>query len=540
MGPQRAVAIAPDELTAVDAVRRPNSFSIKGIYRVPLDPRLDEIHWRESLEKALAAMPSCFRRFPCTVVLPHSEPLLKWIEIPAVERHLLRDTLAEAMEIDLPIQEQDFAWEFLGAQEEEGKLGGYVFAERRAKILPIFDLMASECTYPDGALLPLMADFAEMERRAEGGAVELQLCIGENCTSIGFIGGSRPYLRYLSYGWDRLLGGTGPEGKGMGWSTFYDALDGWLLGKRMAEAEQKEVEGRLGAFLDQLVQEVTQTELQYVHNFAGRHAEAVRLFSAMAHSDRLGKLLGERLKAEVFLWDRSVLSLPPLSQKAADCVDDLTWMRLLWACGGPMRSSTERSPFLPEYVREKRLRETVLRKTTAVLATLAVVLGLGAVWQHVNVLLLHDEIKRSTWQRSHERDLYEKLHEADLQLEELKNCFLAVDTIQQRQEDWLRLFSELETALHNVKDAWLNGFRVISTRESVMERDPSVVHISGYLLIRGTHDLSAAGQADRMNTLVRNLKNCPSVAELSDILFPPQQGQLQPFQCRLTLTHGRL
>jgi hypothetical protein len=260
----------------------------------------------------------------------------------------------------------------------------------------------------------------------------------------------------------------------------------------------------------------------------------------MAQSDRLGKLLGEKLKAEVFLWDRNILSLPPFAQKAANCVDDLTWMRLLWACGGPMPTSTELSSFLPGYVREKRLRETVLRKTTAALAVLAVVLGLGIICQGVNALLLRSEIKRTTWQRSQQEKLCAELRGTDLRIEELKNYFLAIDTIQQRQEDWLRLFSELEMALYDVKDAWLTGFRVMSTRESVMERDPSVVHISGYMLIRETHDPSAANHVDRMNTLIRNLKNCPSVTDLSEILFPPQQGQLQPFQCRLTLTHGRL
>jgi hypothetical protein len=538
-GLHHAIAIASDGLTAVRVVRKSSRIEVRDIYRVPLDPRLDEVRWRDALEEAVAAMPSCFHRFPCTVLLPHLEPLAKWIEMPAVERHLLRETVAEAMEVDLPVQERDFAWEFVGAQEKEGKLGGYIFAERRAKLLPIFDLLASECVYPDGALLPLMADFSEMDRKVESGSVELQLCIGENCTSIGFVGGNRPYLRYLSYGWNRLLGGTGPDGLGETGSEFYGSVRSWLLEKKLPAEEKKEVEDRLGAFLDQLAQEVTQTELQYVHNFAGKHAGTVRLLSAMVRSERLEKMLGERLKGEVLPLDRSVLSLPVFAKKASECVDDLTWMRLIWACGGPMHSSADRSPFLPEYVEGKRFRELALRKTVTVLATLAVVLGLGLVWQRFNALFLTYEIKSTAGQRDREKDLYGKLHETDLLLEDLKNCFLSVDMIRQRQEDWLRLFSELETALYNVKDAWLTGFRVVSVRETIMEREPSVVHISGYLLIRVTHDGTAAGQVDRMNALVRNLKNCDSVLELSDILFPPQQGQLQPFQCRLTLNHGR-
>jgi hypothetical protein len=515
--------------------RKARAAKVTGFYHVEFDLRLDELHWTDSVAAALAKMPGRFRRAPCTVILPHLEPLAKWISVPPVELHLLRSTVADAMEVDLPIREDEFCWDFLLANSGGGELGGYVFAERRSSAAPIFDLMASEFTYPDRAIIPLMADFSELSRWAKSGTMELQLCIGDTFTTIGFSGGSRPYMRYLSYGWDRLLGETATEGNGLWGAELCEAVKKWLLGQEISADGEADVTGRVEKFLDGLVEEVMKTELQYVHSFGGKHISIARLISAMAQSPRLEKMLSGKLKADVQPFDRSVLVLPFFSHKFNGKVDDLTAMRLLWACGLEMRSPSRRSPFVPDSTLWRRGRERFLQRVSTALAAVIVALAIGLVGLNAKRLLVLREIHEIAVQRSQEEVVFARLREIDCKLAATKAQFHCIDSIRRRQGLWLQIFSDLQGAIIATGGAWLTDFRVPGKVGAPTEVDPATAHISGCLLIGEVNDNAAASVIDRMNGLIQNLRSCDAISEVSDIVFPPQQGQLQPFQCQLTL-----
>jgi hypothetical protein len=530
-----AIAIDRSALTAIVVERKTKSVRVDGVYRVDIDMRLDDIRWMDFVADALSKMPSRFRRTPCTVILPHLEPLLKWISVPPVEPNFLRSTVADAMEVDLPIREDEFAWDFLLSTESGSELGGYVFAERRSNIAPLFDLLASEYAYVDGAIIPLMADFSELCHRSKSGKMELQLCIGDTFTTIALSGGTRPYMRYLSYGWNKLFGSAATESKGLWGSALQEAVIGWLGEKKVDQATGDEAKERIGQFLDSIAKEVAETELQYVHNFSGKHAPVAYVFSSVTASARLKQMLGERLKATIKSFDRSVLSLPLMATKSIEKVDDLTLMRLLWPCGLEMRTASRKSPFVPEFIVNRRATEKMLRKIASALTIAIAALAVGMVALVGKKLLVHHEIKTIAIQRAQEEAVYSHLRSVDGKLEAVKRQFVCMETIRKRQDAWLLVFSDLQDALTATGDAWLTDFRSPGKAGLSKELTQTTAHISGYLFIRESHDKSSEDVVSRMNQLVKNLRACSSVVDVCDIVFPPQTGQLQPFQCMLTL-----
>ena len=535
-----AIAIGRSALTAISVERKIKSVKVDGIYRVEFDLRLDDVRWMDSIADALAKMPSRFRAAPCTVILPHMEPLVKWISVPPVERHFLRNTVADAMEVDLPIREDEFAWEFLLSTEGGGEIGGYVFAERRSNIAPLFDLLASEFTYVDGAIVPLMADFSELDRNGKSGKMELQLCIGDTFTTIAFSGGSRPYMRYLSYGWNKLLGVTATESNGLWGSELKNALNSWLLEKKLSVEVEAEVHVRVEKFLDTIVNEITETELQYVHSFSGKHAATARVFSSLAASARMERMLAERLKTNVLAFDRGAIFQSLSASKIANGVDDLTFMRLLWVCGLEMRTPSKLAPFVPEFIVGKRLRERILRKAASALAIAIAALAIGMVGLGGKKFIVGREIRAITLQRKQEETVYSNLHSVDARLAAVKHQFACMEAIRKRQGSWLVIFADLQDAIISTGDAWLTDFRSPGKIGTANALDPITAHISGYMLIKEAGGDTADGVINRMNQLIKNLRACESIAEVTEIVFPPQTGQLQPFQCLLTLKIDKL
>ncbi|MDR0428413.1 MAG: hypothetical protein LBG86_00020, partial [Puniceicoccales bacterium] len=165
--------------------------------------------WWKSVAAALTKLPKTFCHFPCKLILPHTLPLVKCISHHSVSPSFRRSMIADAMEMELPIHENEFAWDYIPVEKSPSQRGSlsYVFAERRSQLEPLFDVLASAHIYPYDAVLPISIDlFTNLQRHTQEKGFTLQICIEENVISLVLNGGKQPYMRYLNYGWGRVVG----------------------------------------------------------------------------------------------------------------------------------------------------------------------------------------------------------------------------------------------------------------------------------------------------------------------------------------------
>jgi hypothetical protein len=514
---------------------------LQNFYRAPVSGDFGDSGWWESVSNAISLMPNVFRKHPCSVVLPHFSPLLRWITVPPVERRLLRETLAEALEVDLPVQEQDFSWDFLDCGGEGH--GGYIFAERKAALAPLFDLLAAMDVFPDGAAPPLMADFFTA-RQHTSKEMALQLCLGDAVSSLTFTGGVRPYMRYVHCGWQQLCAPVeGEEPDGPSPEVILDALSTWLAGKEIDdEALRRRFEGRRERFFAVLAEEIEKTELQYIHRFGGRHMEKLYLCSGAPDSERLRDLFGQQHQTQVVrMAPWMTIKMTRSSKKIAGEIDDLTWMRLLGTIGGDLGSQTAMAAFLPEFVLRRRQRSQYYRLATALVLFVWAILGFSSIYRFSQNQILESHLKDIRGRQAKVKVIALQMDALDSQREVMRMNFDRIDLIRRRQESWLRLFAELQEAMGESKDIWLEDFHMTNPRETAVGGESPSVALRGYALIR-TPKQSGAGAktVEQINGLFQRLRNTESIAEVADIALTPSEGYLQPFRCRLILRRNEL
>ncbi|MDR2576521.1 MAG: hypothetical protein LBC42_00495 [Puniceicoccales bacterium] len=533
------IVLSPDELVAVCVRCQTDGFALHDFHRVAIGGVFGEASWWNALSAALFSMPNTFRRHPCTLILPEFSPLIKWLSMPKdVALHLLRATAAEALEMDMPMKERDFSWEFLPAGEN--LRDGYVFAERRAQLTPLFDLLATGNVFPDGAVFPAMADFAQGMCLASGDT-RAQVCVGRHSISLLFWGGARPYMRRLPFGWNKLFDALpGEDGEEISKKNASASLHSWLKGREIEDEDLRvRMEGRIAAFLIQLSEEIEKTELQFVHRCRGKHIAKLYLCSEEIHSERLLQILSEKHKLQAVRMDLlPAMRMSRFLHRAISAVGDLTWMRILRTLANDLGKNATRSPLLPDLVIRRRIRSQCMRACVAALVFVWTLLGLGILYRNTQNHLLKNYLRETSSQRMLAKVRAQQVEGINAQRAVLQENFDRIDTVRRRQENYLRLFSELQTCLSAASDAWLEDFRMSNSREVVTKGEAPNVLVGGYLLIYNPEKYDSESQTlDRLNNLMQQLRNCESVADVIEINIPAREKYLQPFRCRLLLRH---
>jgi hypothetical protein len=476
--------------------------------------------WWTTVSKALAELPNTFRNRPCTLILPHHFPLVKWVTIPPVEPFLERATLADAIELELPIKRDDYAWDYIGA----GGGGYYIFAEKRTQLAPIFDLCAAADFYPDNAILPPMADFSRALRLArERDANLLHLCIDGTSTTLILTGGKRPYLRYLNFGWDRLFADL-EEGGGEPWQA---ALKNWLAGRPCGEW-QDAAERRGQEFFSALSQEILRTEMHQIHHLAGKHFLEI-LFHGSGDCSTLERLLEGKCRVPVrsFLPEEHCKFSRSLRARARQ-IGALSWMRLLEA--GIFHGSSP-PPFLPHFIQRRRFISQVHGLVVAATALLWGALTIGIAYHNAEHNLLERQRLELVKIRAQACLLSKRNTLAMAGTERLVQNFSRIEEVRRRQENWLRLFADLSKTLASVEDAWLDDFSPEMPR--VPQLQIGRIAIAGRLLLGSKNEDDVA--KERLARLLAGLQKLAWVAAIEDVAILPREGFLQAFRCVLVL-----
>jgi hypothetical protein len=481
--------------------------------------------WWPTLSKALADLPRSLHGLPCTLVLPHNLPLVKWVALPAVEPFLLRATLADALGLDQPFPHEDYVWDHIGASGD----GHYVFAEQRVQLAPIFDLLATAGFYPDGAIPPLMADFSRALRVAATRTSNLlHLGIGEGSTTLILTGGKRPYLRYVNFGWDRLFA----DGEGdLGGERWARALRSWLAGQKVGDEDlQRAAERRGMEFFTALHEEILRTEMHQIHHLGGKHFPEF-FFYGSGDNSLLLQLLQEKYRAKGHAFQpEDHCTLARSVRARAGRLDSLIWMRLLEA--GTFQGSVP-CPFLPQFIRRRKLAAQVRGVATAATALLWGMLLVGIAYHGLEGSLLAGQRQELVQAHSRATVLAKRYALVRKEEERLVENFTRIDTVRQRQENWLRLFSDLQTVLARAGDAWLEEFQLEGDRQSPHAR----IALTGKLLLPRDGDAAAREGLDR---LLAGLQILRWVNAVENVVILPREGFLQAFHCSLVLQNLQL
>jgi hypothetical protein len=335
-------------------------------------------------------------------------------------------------------------------------------------------------------------------------------------------------LRYLNFGWDRLFAPREGEANGERWER---ALQGWLAGQKVGDEDLQEAVQRRGLeFFAALHGEILRTEMHQIHHLGGKHFSEF-FFYGSGDNSLLIRLLEEkyRAKGNAFRPEEHCALVRSVRARAGR-VDSLTWMRLLEA--GTFRSSSP-SPFLPQFIRRRRLAAQVHGVATAATALLWGALLAGIAYHSAEGNLLAGQ--RQTLVQAHSQaTILAKRHDlARKEGERLAENFTRIDAVRQRQENWLRLFSGLEAALGRVGDAWLEELQPAGDKISPHSR----IAIAGRLLLPRDGDAAAREGLDRLLAGLRDLR---WVNAVEDVAILPREGFLQAFRCTLVLRNLQL
>jgi hypothetical protein len=439
-----------------------------------------------------------------------------------VEPFLLRATLADALGLDQAFPHEDYVWDHVGADGN----GYYVFAEERTQLAPLFNLLAEADFYPDGALPPLMADFSRaLQVAATRKGNLLHLSISDHSTTLILTGGKRPYLRYLNFGWDRLHavreGDVATDG-----AELAKALQNWRAGHKMGESDLQEAAERRGLeFFAALHEEIMRTEMHQIHHLGGKHFPEF-FFYGDGDNSLLVRLLEERYRAKghVFLPEEYCV-LSRSARTAGNRIGALTWMRLLEA--GTFQGSIP-SPFLPGFIRRRKFVSQLQNVATAVVALLWGALAVGIAYYSAESNLLERQRLALVPVYSRATVLAKRQELVRKERERLVENFIRIDAVRQRQENWLRIFADLQTVLASVGDAWLEELHLEENKYN-----PSCkIAIAGRLLLPREADSAAREGLER---LLAGLQGLRWVNTVENMAILPRTGFLQAFRCTLAL-----
>jgi hypothetical protein len=261
------------------------------------------------------------------------------------------------------------------------------------------------------------------------------------------------------------------------------------------------------------------------------------LYSSEIPSERILQLLSERHKLQAVRKNPlSMLSVTRSMRKDAFSIDDLTWMRMLRITTNDLGGVYGRSQFLPNTVFKQRIKAHCLRACFAATLFLWTVLGLGILYRSSQSYFLNGFLQQISAERVRAKVLAQQVGQIKAQRDVFRKNFDRIDAIRRKQENYLRLFFDLQDCLSSVSDAWLENFRMHNSREVITKGEQPSIYISGYLLVHEPDNPDVDSLVlGRFNELMQFFRSCKNIDDVTDINLLAQERHLQPFSCRLLL-----
>jgi hypothetical protein len=422
--------------------------------------------------------------------------------------------LADAVEMDLPIQTHALAWDFfpLNGYSTDKRFLSYIFAEQQSQIAPIFDMLTEAKIYPTGALFPLSIEFSSAVASVNGNS--LQLCLNSTVISMVFTGGDQPYMRCLPYGLDRVLGAE----------TDDKDLQTWLRG----DSVEEEVEKKINEFLREVAKEIHICELYYFHHFKGKPFTQLRLCSNGEPMARVTEFLKKCLGRDV-----DVVEIGKAEENQAifgtcdsSALGDITRIHL--AHGARMICSDHMNcpaALVPPVVTQRQCRVQRIVACFAIGVFACGILLLANFHRGTQNYVLQKQLAHMRQRLDQERIMATSAAKINGELLCLRTKLDRADWVRTCQGFWLGLFQGLQDALVEENGGWLDGLRTLATTPDALRE----IRISGNIL--------GAGDREKAIQLFLNqLEDLPFIASIADLTLATVQANIQPFHCKLVLS----
>jgi hypothetical protein len=463
----------------------------------------------DTLAAALAGLPGRFRRHSCYVILPKIHPLHKCIIHHPVSPDLRRIMLTEAIEMDLPIKAEAFAWDFfpLHAHATDERFLSYVFAERWHRVDPIFDAFLQAKIYPKGALVPLAIEFFSALAKGDGNS--LQLCIDETTTSLIFTGGERPYVHSLPYGWDRVLQNE-------------DAEDQWNDWVKSDGAGNEVLSERVNEFFRELAAEIHKCELYYFHHLQGHPYAQMAVHSGRSGSGFWIKFLEKRLTHKV-----DVIHANEGWECSGEMPDEITRMHLFRGAEMLFNGSMDNPAAVvsPVVVQRERQSKRFVAKVAACTAACGGLL-LGDLYGVLQNRVLQQNLAHLRQKTEEERVTAVAAGRLDGEAERYRVRLERANKVYSCQTAWAALFQELEDILVSGENGWLDELRVMPPGGN----GPREITIGGSILAGEGEEVSS-----KFRQFLGQLQKSPVVGSLGNLTLAEAHQGMQPFQCTIAL-----
>jgi hypothetical protein len=467
----------------------------------------------ESLAAALAKLPRGFRGHPCYVILPKIHPFHKCIIHHPVSPDLRRIMLSDAIEMDLPIKADAFAWDFLPlhSYDTNERFLSYVFAERWYQIDPIFGAFLRAKIYPKGALVPLAIEFCAA--LAEHTGTFFQLCIDEATISMVLVGGERPYVRTLPYGWNRILRDEGIQGQ---W-------DNWVKNNC---AENEALAEKADEFFCELSAEIHTCELYYFHHLQGRPCTKMTIISSRPGPASWIKFFKKYRTHEPDViysnesWEYSTCGPGIVS-------DEITRMHLSHGAEMIFNETMDNpSTIVPKMVMQKeRQSNRFIAKAVACIFACGILL-FGNLYHTVQNQVLRKNLINLRQKTEEARATAISIGRLNGEIDQHRIRLERASKVHSCQRAWITLFQELQDILVDGENGWLDELRLM----------PSVVNGHREIVIGGC---ILAGEDEEISSKFRQffeqLQELPTVGSVENLTLAERRRDMQLFRCTIAL-----
>jgi hypothetical protein len=426
---------------------------------------------------------------------------------------LRRLMLTDALEMDLPIKADAFAWDFFPLHEyaTNERFLSYIFAERWYQVDPIFDAFLRAKIYPKGALVPLAAEFFSALAARAGNF--LQLCIDETTTSLVFTGGERPYVRCLPLGWNGVLQGGAAESQ---WND-------WVKNKCTGSDGLVE---KVDNFFHELAAEIHTCELYYFHHLQGSPYTRMAINSSRPGAEFWVEFLKKHLTHTADVTSAGEHWNWPTSGPG-EAPDEITRMHLSRGAemifNGRMGNP---SAIVPKMVAQKERQSLCFLVKVAACAAACGSLLLGNLYHTAQNHALRQNLANLRQKMEEERGTAVAIGRLNGEAERHRTCLERANGVHARQAAWVALFQGLQDILVAEGNGWLDELRLIPPGAG----GPREITIGGQILAGGGEEV-----LPKFRQFFEHLQKLPAVGSVGNLVLAEGCDGAQPFQCTIAL-----
>lgn len=504
-------------------------FSLEKFERHTIPSADDFAAWAKAISAEFVRSSSFFQRGPILLILPHFSPSIRHVEIPAVLPRFQRETIGQAFEIEGALREKDYAWDYYPLDDDGSQF--YVFGERRAILRPFLNLFLSTEICPDQAILPVFADFLGLASDGRAGH-SLKVDISDDFTTLLFSGGDRVFMRYLDFGWNRLIQSLARE-FGETEEEIRLRLEKFL--NREAAATRREeiiLQRGFRDFCSEIDGQIHRTELHYGTHLSGRRFGQIFWVSSLAHSQRLQDHWQEKYEITGTTFEVGrFLSIPRAMRKKVAPVGSATWLRIFHSVRHfAFVGFALPGPFIGEKLRARILRRQTRKLALESVSLVSLICLLGSFYRLGELKFLRAALDEKQSQSVRLQIRSQEFDRSQREAELMRQNFQLQNRVTERQNFLLRLFATLEWTLGAAGNCWLDRFNFPDGVRPVDASGEVSIGLTGRFFVEDPNNPEAMRLLGRQfESLLDNLSRLGFIRRMEQPSISPIRGNVAQF-----------